>query len=189
MARPSDTKARIRAAARELFAERGVQRTSLRDIADRLGITKPALYYHFTSREELLRSIVQPLIDDIDAFLDEAEADAPRDRRDLLQTYFDITFRHREVTAMAVRELAALAPLDLGRRVTVWRRRLVALLLAPDPEPDLDARARAIVAIGGLSDCTVEFADVPAERLGPPVVAAAPAALGADATDPATTRA
>ncbi|MEU4540382.1 hypothetical protein AB0G15_36635 [Streptosporangium sp. NPDC023825] len=56
-----------------------------------------------------------------------------------------------------------------------WRR-LVALLLGPDP--DLAARARAVVAIGGLSDRTVEFADVPAATLGPLAVAAAPAALG-----------
>ncbi|MEU4834276.1 TetR family transcriptional regulator [Streptosporangium sp. NPDC023615] len=180
MARSSDTRARIQAAARELFAEKGVQQTSLRDIAARLGITKPALYYHFTSREELLRSVVQPLIDDIDAFLADAEAGAPRSPRDLLQTYFDITFRHREVTAMAVRELAVLAPLDLRRRVVGWRQRLTVLLLAPDPLPGQAARIRASVAIGGLSDCAVEFADVPAERLGPTAVAAALAALGAD---------
>lgn len=177
MARPSDTKARIQAVARELFAEKGVQQTSLRDIADRLGITKPALYYHFTSREDLLRSIVQPLIDDVDAFLADTEANAPQSPRDLLQGYFDITFRHREVTVMVVRDLSTLAHLDLGPRMGSWRRRLIALLLGPDP--DLAARARAVVAIGGLSDCTVEFADVPAATLGPPAVAAALAALGA----------
>ena len=177
MARPSDTKARIQAVARELFAEQGVQQTSLRDIAHRLGITKPALYYHFTSREDLLRSIVQPLIDDVDDFLADIEANAPRSPRDLLQGYFDITFRHREVTVMVVRDLSTLAHLDLGSRMGHWRRRLIALLLGPDP--DLAARARAVVAIGGLSDCTVEFTDVPAATLGPPAVAAALAALGA----------
>jgi len=44
-----------------LFSERGVQQTSLRDIAERLGITKPALYYHFESRDALLENIVQPM--------------------------------------------------------------------------------------------------------------------------------
>ena len=57
--RPSDTKARIQAVARELFAQQGVQPTSLREIADRLGITKAALYYHFDSREALVRSIIE----------------------------------------------------------------------------------------------------------------------------------
>ena len=65
MARPpSETRQRIQDVARELFTEKGVQRTSLQDIATRLGITKPALYYHFSSREDLVRSILQPLIDE-----------------------------------------------------------------------------------------------------------------------------
>jgi AcrR family transcriptional regulator len=66
---PSDTRQRIQDVARELFAARGVQRTSLQDIADRLGLTKPALYYHFASREELVRSIVAPLLEEGEQFI------------------------------------------------------------------------------------------------------------------------
>ena len=43
----TDTKAEIKAVALELFAANGADRTSLREIAERLGITKAALYYHF----------------------------------------------------------------------------------------------------------------------------------------------
>ncbi|MFC7583086.1 TetR/AcrR family transcriptional regulator [Nonomuraea antimicrobica] len=68
---PSDTKARIQEVARELFAEQGVQNTSLRQISERLGITKPALYYHFSSRDDLVRSIVRPMVDDLERFVDE----------------------------------------------------------------------------------------------------------------------
>ena len=49
----------------------GVQRTSLQDIADKLGITKPALYYHFPSREDLVRSILVPLIDEGEQFVED----------------------------------------------------------------------------------------------------------------------
>ena len=66
---PSDTRQRIQDVARTLFTQKGVQRTSLQDIADLLGITKPALYYHFDSREDLVRSILQPLIDEGEAFV------------------------------------------------------------------------------------------------------------------------
>ena len=45
-----DTRERIQQVARELFVAQGVQATSLQDIANELGITKPALYYHFASR-------------------------------------------------------------------------------------------------------------------------------------------
>ena len=79
MPKPSDTKQRILDVARDLFTTQGVQRTSLQDIADRLGITKPALYYHFPSRDDLVRSIVQPMLDDGEKFLlaQEARGDAP----------------------------------------------------------------------------------------------------------------
>jgi AcrR family transcriptional regulator len=54
----TDTRERIVAVAAHLFATRGFAGTSVRDIADELGVTKAALYYHFESKEVLLRSIV-----------------------------------------------------------------------------------------------------------------------------------
>jgi AcrR family transcriptional regulator len=49
-----DTKAEIQAVALELFSTQGYEATSLREIADRLGITKAALYYHFTSKQDIV---------------------------------------------------------------------------------------------------------------------------------------
>src|SRR5512132_2864062 len=49
-----DTRERIQAIARELFAEQGYEKTSLREIAERLGVTKAALYYHFKSKEDIV---------------------------------------------------------------------------------------------------------------------------------------
>ena len=40
-----------------LFAERGFAGTSLQDIADALGITRPALYYYVKSKDELLAKL------------------------------------------------------------------------------------------------------------------------------------
>ena len=54
-----DTKARILDAALELFAQSGYLGTSMSDIANRLGITKGALYKHYTSKQEILLSIVE----------------------------------------------------------------------------------------------------------------------------------
>lgn len=172
----SDTKARAQAVARELFLRQGVRRTSLQEIADRLGVTKPALYYHFASREELVRSIVQPLIDDGDAFVAEAEAKPVDDVRALLEGYFDFQFRHREVVSLMVRELVALADLGLVDRVVDWRTRLAVLLVGENP-PLADS-ARAVVALGGLADCVLVFADQPVEQARAASVDAALAALG-----------
>jgi AcrR family transcriptional regulator len=43
------------AVAVEIFNERGYDSTSMRDLADRLGIAKSAIYHHVTGKEELLR--------------------------------------------------------------------------------------------------------------------------------------
>jgi AcrR family transcriptional regulator len=46
-------------AAARLFAQRGFGGTNLQDIADSLGISRPALYYYFKSKEEILASLVE----------------------------------------------------------------------------------------------------------------------------------
>ncbi|MBB5785279.1 TetR/AcrR family transcriptional regulator [Nonomuraea jabiensis] len=170
---PSDTRTRIQEVARELFVSQGVQNTSLRQISDRLGITKPALYYHFASRDDLVRSIVQPMVEDIERFVATRQ---PGDARQLLEDYFELIWRHREVTMMMVRELSVLGYLDLGTRMFDWRRRIIALLLGP--ELTQAQHIRATVALGGMSDCSVEYANLPVEEVKPAAVEAAAAALG-----------
>ena len=95
--RSTDTRLRIQQAALDLFGAKGVQQTSLKDIADRLGMTKPALYYHFSSRDDLVSSLAKPLIDDFDAYVGAMEADPQTERRELLGSFFDLTYRHREL--------------------------------------------------------------------------------------------
>ena len=55
--RRTDTRQQIRIVAMELFAEQGYDKTSLREIAERLGITKAAVYYHFHTKEEIFGSL------------------------------------------------------------------------------------------------------------------------------------
>ncbi|WP_027004905.1 TetR/AcrR family transcriptional regulator [Conexibacter woesei] len=59
MARPRgsqgiETRERILDVAQELFTRQGYDKTSLRDIAERLEITKAALYYYFERKEDIL---------------------------------------------------------------------------------------------------------------------------------------
>jgi AcrR family transcriptional regulator len=60
MAKARVTRERILEAASELFTEQGYDATSLREIADRLGFTKAALYYHFQSKDEILQALLEP---------------------------------------------------------------------------------------------------------------------------------
>ncbi len=48
------TRERILDIALELFNEQGYDKTSLREIAEKLGVTKAALYYHFERKEDIL---------------------------------------------------------------------------------------------------------------------------------------
>ena len=53
------TKEKILEEALRLFAKSGYMGTSMNDIASRLGVTKAALYKHYSSKQEILDSIVE----------------------------------------------------------------------------------------------------------------------------------
>jgi len=55
----SDLQQRILLAATALFARQGYTATAMREVAEAVGCTKPALYYHFRSKEELFLAAVQ----------------------------------------------------------------------------------------------------------------------------------
>ena len=177
MSRPrSGTRQRIQAVARDLFLQQGVQRTSLQDIADKLGITKPALYYHFASREDLVRSILVPLIDEGEQFVSDQEGRDEIDARAVLEGYFDFHYRHRQDMVLVLTELTMLADLGLIDKVLAWRDRLGKLVFGPSPT--LAQSTRAVVAFGGLQDCCLQFPDTPYQALRATSVDAALAALG-----------
>jgi AcrR family transcriptional regulator len=54
-----ETRARLLAAAAEVFAKKGYERASVDDIAQAAGFTKGAVYWNFTSKEELFLALVQ----------------------------------------------------------------------------------------------------------------------------------
>jgi len=172
----SDTRERIQFVARELFAEKGVQRTSLQDIAARLGVTKPALYYHFKSREDLVRSILQPLIDEGEDYLAQCERVGRLTPREILDGFFDFHYRHRADLVLVVTELSTVADLGLMERMLSWRERFAALVFGP--APTLEQGTRAVIALGGLQDCCMQFPDVPRAELRKATVDGALAALG-----------
>lgn len=56
-AQPDTMRERILDVALELFIQNGYDGTSLREVAERLGVTKAALYYHFASKDDILLAL------------------------------------------------------------------------------------------------------------------------------------
>lgn len=155
MPRPTtDTREAARRVAAELFATRGYEQTSLSEIAGRLGISKAALYYHFKSKSDLLRSLVEPFLDEIDVLTDPL----PEDPRVTLEAYFDLCYRNRALLLGLLRDVAVLNELKVVDRIIRWRSR-IDIALTGDDGPA--GRVRAVVALGGLQDTVVLFPDEP----------------------------
>ncbi len=57
----ASTREKILDVALDLFTSQGFDGTSMREIAGRLHISKPAIYYHFASKEEILLALHQRL--------------------------------------------------------------------------------------------------------------------------------
>lgn len=55
------TKERILDAALELFSHRGYEGTALRDLAAELGLSKSALYKHYTGKEDIWNSLLESI--------------------------------------------------------------------------------------------------------------------------------
>src|SRR6202008_424406 len=95
----TDTRSRAQKVALELFAEQGYEKPSLRYIAERLGVTKAALYYHFKSKEDIVHSFTDDYFTELDDLVDWAK-DQPRTdatRREIRQRYVRIVLGGREV--------------------------------------------------------------------------------------------
>ncbi|WP_067857016.1 TetR family transcriptional regulator [Nocardia shimofusensis] len=172
------TPERILAAARVLFATRGYRATSMQAIADAVGVTKAALYYHFDSKDAILHQLTLPLLDELDAVLAEAES-APsveEVRWRAIEGYVDVHLRHRHTLTMLVRDMTLLVQAPVADRF----RAAIALAneLVAGPGSGIEQRVRASQVVAGLADPVVLFRDEPVDRLRQMILDGARALLG-----------
>jgi len=100
--RPRDierTRAEILAAALQVFAEKGLASARVDDIAALTGITKPAIYYHFQSKEKLYAAVLEAAyggMRDMETSLDLDMSDPAGAMRRLVEASFDYHAAHPE---------------------------------------------------------------------------------------------
>ena len=89
---------RIVAAAHELFGQHGVTGTSLQMIAERVGVTKAAVYHQFRTKEEIVLATTTSELLRLEQTVDaaEAETDTARARDELLVAMVDLLVERRE---------------------------------------------------------------------------------------------
>lgn len=129
----------------ELFNRKGYDATSIGDLAKELGVTKPAIYHHVTSKEDLLRLALDDALDELTTVVTEAVEDAAgvsaHDRlRGVVRRSVEVLVNHQPAVTLLLRvrgntpvEVAALA-----------RRRWL--------DDRLAALVRAAVAEGAIRD-------------------------------------
>jgi len=140
---------RVAVAAIDLFAEHGVDATTLQMIAERIGVTKAAVYHQFKTKEGIVIAAMEVELGKLEAALAEAEADpGPGAREILLRQVIDLSVARRRVVStlqhdpVIVRLLADHAPFQ------VFVTRLFGTLLGD--ETDSGARLRVAMVASAI---------------------------------------
>ena len=158
-----DTRQRIQTVALELFAEQGYDKTSLREIAERLDVTKAALYYHFKSKEDIVASLVEDYFGQIDELITwgRTQPPTPEFRAQVLDRYYRIVaegssdFRMLQHNQASVNSLA-----HAKNRSHLFRERMDALVgLLTEPDAPMPDQIRAAVALASVSFGCMFYAD------------------------------
>lgn len=162
----TNTRSRILDAALDLFSEHGFDGTTLQQIADRLGFTKAAIYYHFPSKDDLLQALNEPAVTECEQLLAAYEqmGDTPSRASGFIEAYLEFLMRHRRVIAYMIRDLAVLAHPAIRAGAQERRDRMEALLAGPDRD-EFSAQIRAAMVFGGMHAVVAQYPTSDAEEL------------------------
>jgi len=152
------TRQQILETAQRLFTELGYDATSLQMIADELGLTKAAVYYHFRAKSDILHAAMQPGIQRLEVLLDEAAAIRGRRARieHLVDGFTDFLVEHRHYAVMASTDPAAKRNKLDGKKVTLAQRALTVLF----GEKPTGAERLAFGILFFIPECLPDLADL-----------------------------
>ncbi|MEU9744615.1 TetR/AcrR family transcriptional regulator [Streptomyces niveus] len=145
--RRGDTRQRIQDVALQLFAEQGYEKTSLREIAEHLDVTKAALYYHFKTKEDIVVSLFQDLARPVDELIawGESQPQTLEVKKEILRRYSDSLAAAAPLFRFMQENQATMRDLSVGE--TFKSRMLRLLELLQQPEGTMSDRVRCFTAI------------------------------------------
>lgn len=144
-----ETRSRIVAEALQLIADHGFAATSTREISERLGFTKAALYYHFRTKADLLAALVDPALQDlVDLVAGATGGSAPSERRRIVERYVELVAAHADLIRVISDDPSVRASDALGPAILQFRR--LQPILAGTDDPDVVQRARVRAALGAV---------------------------------------
>ena len=89
-----------------LFLQKGIEKTSINDIARAVGISKPAIYYHFENKDALIEGVLTLFKDEMGKWSKELHKD-DKTAKDFLQKTFDAIKVFSNVTEVLLEEVPA----------------------------------------------------------------------------------
>lgn len=99
------TATRILDAAEQLFAERGYAGTTLRDVANRVGVRNPSIYNHFAGKEALYEAVLARVIGPVlDALSDLVATGTGAERDAVIGQTMEILGRHPNIARLVLHE-------------------------------------------------------------------------------------
>ncbi|HEX7096437.1 MAG TPA: TetR/AcrR family transcriptional regulator [Acidimicrobiales bacterium] len=145
----SARKSRVAAIARSMFAERGYDATTMRDLGDACGLLPGSLYAHFRNKADLARYIVMEFFDDL---LPQQEAVYNADGSGaerfalMIDHVYAVCERHHEAVRMLHYDWNVLSKLDefadvraaTDRALDLWRDTAAEGIKDGSIDPDLD---------------------------------------------------
>jgi AcrR family transcriptional regulator len=147
----ADTRQRLIEVAVDLFTQHSFAGTSLQMIADEMGFTKAAIYYHFRTREELLAAVVEPIFEQLSAIITAAESQRSAAARadHMLLGYAELAVANRALVSVLACDPSVTTLLrDQPHWSELINRQLA--LLAGDG-PDAGGLIKATVVLAGIS--------------------------------------
>lgn len=158
--RRGNTRQRIQDLALELFAEQGYEKTSLREIAERLDVTKAALYYHFKTKEDILISAFADLTRPIDELIawGGTQPHTLETKQEILRRYSEALNSATPLFRFMQENQATVRDLSIGE--TFKERMLGMLDLILDPDASMKNRVRCVSALFTMHAGTFALKDV-----------------------------